>query len=347
MKKLIFLIFVLSVTACDKDETSTNSADWAIPADEVFDGGPGKDGIPSVDSPDFSSSESIDDDGFMDDDDLIIGVFRNGLVGKGYPHPILDWHEIVNDNIGDLNFALTYCPLTGTGVSWNRDINGKTTTFGVSGKLYNTNLMPYDRETDSYWSQLRLDCINGELLNTRIETTQIIETTWATWKKAFPNAVVMNTATGFNRNYNSYPYGDYRTNHNNIIFPVSNMDDRLLAKERVLGVILDNAEKVYSIELFETDRVIFDNIDGIDNVVIGSKADNFIVAFEDPKMDNLRFVADQLPVIAEDDNGNKITLSGKVVEGPSQGIDLVPLNSFMGYFFAFGTFYEDMEVFTE
>ncbi len=344
MKKLLFLLLVFSATSCGDDGANGSSEDWTIPVEEVFDGGPGKDGIPSVDNPQFESFQSID---YLNDKDLVIGVFRNGIAGKAYPHPILDWHEIVNDNIGDLNFALTYCPLTGTGVSWNRDIDGETTTFGVSGKLYNTNLIPYDRLTDSYWSQLRLDCVSGSLIDRKIETTQIIETTWATWKAAYPNAVVMNTDTGFNRNYNNYPYGDYRTNDNNIIFPVSNLDTRLPAKERVLGVIEDSAQKVYSIELFDVPHVIEDNVAGIDNIVIGSKVANFIVAFEDPGMNDLTYVANQLPVIAQDADGNKLDLGGRITEGPRQGERLTPLNSFMGYFFAFGTFYEDMDVYEE
>ncbi len=349
MKKLFIFLAVLSISACGNNDDLSNAdpEDWAISPSQVFDGGPGKDGIPSVDSPHFSSIAGIEAEGFLTDNDLVIGVFRNGIAGKAYPHPILDWHEIVNDNIGDLNYALTYCPLTGTGVSWNRDINGSTTTFGVSGKLYNTNLMPYDRETDSYWSQLRLDCVNGDLLNQKIETTQILETTWATWKKAFPDAVVMNTDTGFDRNYTAYPYGDYRTNHSNIIFPVSNLDERLPAKERVLGVLGESIQKVYSIELFENDRIIFDEVDGVSNIVIGSKADNFILAFEDPGLNNLQFVSDQLPIVASDEDGNVINMGGKIIEGPNQGQSLVPLNSFMGYFFAFGTFYEDMEVYEE
>jgi len=346
MKKLLFLLFALSlITACDKDEVT---GEWSIPADEVLDGGVGKDGIPSVDNPKFSSISSIEADRFLSDDELVIGVFRNGIAGKAYPHPILDKHEIVNDNndnIGDLNYAITYCPLTGTGISWNRDIDGKTTTFGVSGKLYNTNLIPYDRETDSNWSQMRLDCVNGELINRKIETTQIIETTWETWKKAFPQTLVMNTDTGFDRNYNNYPYGDYRTNHSNIIFPISKLDTRLPAKERVFCVLAEGVEKAYSIESFETDRVIYDQVGTTDNIIIGSKSSNFIVGFKNENFNNLSFVADQLPIVAADGEGNKLDLGGRIVEGPRQGETLEPLNAYMGYFFSFGSFYGNIEIY--
>ena len=328
--------------SCDSDEQGSNSdSEWLIPIGEVFDGGPGKDGIPSIDDPNFDAGASVN---FLDDDELVIGIVRNGNA-KAYPHSILDWHEIVNDGISDIKYGLTYCPLTGTGVAWDRNINGELTTFGVSGKLYNTNLMPYDRASDSYWSQLRLDCVSGELVGSQISTFNVIETSWATWKTAYPNTTVLNTDTGFDRNYNDYPYGDYRTNNSNILFPLSNNDSRLPAKERVLGLIESDTKKVYSIELFENGSVIEDQIDGNNIIVIGSKENNFIVAFKNKGLTNLMYLSDQLPVIAEDSEGNRITLSGEVVSGPLMGSKLEPQNAFMGYFFAFGTFYKDIEIY--
>lgn len=349
MKILLIILLVFSAYACSENPSvdgSDPSVDWLIPSDEVLDGGPGKDGIPSVDDPKFSTVQEIDAAGDLGDGSLIIGIVKGGGA-KAYPHQILDWHEIVNDELGDWNVAMTYCPLTGTGVAWDRDINNTTTTFGVSGKLYNTNLMPYDRETDSYWSQMRLDCVNGDLINTEISTFHILETSWATWKKAYPNSDIMNRETGFTRFYGSYPYGDYITNDDNIIFPVSNLDERLPAKERVLGVIGETNSKVYSVELFETDRIITDNYDGKDLIIIGSKTDNYVLGFEDPNLNGLEFVADQLPVVAEDQDGNRIDMFGEFVDGPDKGDNLVPLNAYMGYFFAFGTFDEELEIYED
>ena len=341
MKKYVFL-FLITLASCSSDEPpiQTTPLQWLIPQEEVFDGGPGKDGIPSIDDPQFDPVENID---FLEDDDLVIGMIRNG-VAKAYPHVILDWHEIVNDEVDDLHIALTYCPLTGTGIAWNRKIDGNVTTFGVSGKLYNTNLIPYDRASDSYWSQMRLDCINGELVGRKAETISIIETSWATWKKSFPDSDVLNLNTGFNRNYDQYPYGDYITNNNRLIFPVSNFDERLPAKERVLGLVEGERKKVYSLELFEENRIIEDVIDGKNIIVIGSKNENFIVAFENRGLNGLSFLEEQLPVIAQDENGNKITLSGEILEGPLSGTSLVKEKSFMGFFFSFGAFYEGVEI---
>jgi len=254
----------------------------------------------------------------------------------------------VNDDIGDKSVAVTYCPLTGTAIGWDRMVNGVKTTFGVSGKLYNTNLMPYDRLTDSYWSQIALNCVNGELISTEANTHQLIETTWVTWKILFPNSKVLNTNTGFNRDYNRYPYGDYRTNHDNIIFPVAPLDDRLPSKERVLGVLGTGINRAYSIELFQTGQVIEDVLEEEDLLIIGSKALNFIVAYENNlNLEGLEWNVDALPVVAQDSAGNKVRIDGKIVEGPLAGQQLNPTNSFIGYWFSLGAFYPGIELYEE
>lgn len=349
--KLLFLSLSLAMMfSCGTDEDDNpqpsgpnNANDWLVPSAQIFDGGPGKDGIPSIDNPQFTEVDKVD---YLDDDELVIGILHDGQA-KAYPHQILDWHEIVNDEIDDIVYGLTYCPLTGTGIAWDRNIDGQITTFGVSGKLYNTNLIPYDRATDSYWSQMRLDCINGSLIGEQISTYDIIETSWKTWKKSFPSSMVLNRDTGFERNYNQYPYGDYRTNNARLIFPVSVTDSRLPGKERVLGLVSGEYKKVYSIELFKEGRTIEDVVNGKDILVVGSKIDNYVLAFQNQGFENMTFVADQLPVIAEDDDGNRLSLSGQIVEGSRAGLRLETEDAFMGFFFAFGTFYTSIEIYRD
>lgn len=349
--KYLYLIPFLLLFSCGGDDDFTpppvsgngSSNDWLIPPSQVFDGGPGKDGIPSVDAPEFNDS---DDPEFLSPGALVVGIVDNG-VAKAYPHIILDWHEIVNDNIGDNNFAITYCPLTGTAVGWDRQVGNRTTTFGVSGKLYNTNLMPFDRETDSYWSQLRLDCVNGALAGEKINTVPIVETTWDTWRLSYPNSLLMNTNTGFSRNYGQYPYGDYKTNHNNIIFPVDNLDNRLPAKERALTVITEDASKVYSIEAFDQLKVIEDQVGGENIVVIGSKSQNFMVAYKTGDLSGFQPVIGELPIIAQDATGQKISLTGEIVTGPRQGQQLETIETIIGYYFAMAAFYPELEIYEE
>ena len=318
------------------------AGDWLIPEDEVFGGGPGKDGIPSVDNPLFIQATDVN---FLKDDDLVIAVYFEDEV-KVYPHVILDWHEIVNDNIGDHYFALTYCPLTGTGINWNRKINGSVTEFGVSGLLYNSNLIPYDRRTDSNWSQIRMDCVNGELQKTEASTYPIFESTWETIKQ-IPNISVLSTETGFSRDYGRYPYGSYKTKNDFLIFPVSNEDDRLKQKDRVIGIIEGDEVKVYGFDTFlgEEEALVLDFIDAREIAVIGNKSMNYFQTFFLESARTYDLLRNQYPLILADDLGNKYDILGKVVEGPAIGTRLSQPNAFMGYWFAFAAFYPDLDLY--
>ncbi len=326
----------------DPDDPQTGDGTWLIPQDEVFDGGPGKDGIPSIDEPVFIDPSEVT---FLDDNDLVIAVAFDEVV-KVYPHPILDWHEIVNDEIGEHYFALTYCPLTGTAVNWNREINGTVTEFGVSGLLYNSNLIPYDRLTNSNWSQIRLDCVNGELQGKVSPTYPVVETTWGAIKQV-ENLLVLSTETGFSRDYGRYPYGDYRTNDDFLIFPISNEDDRLGAKDRVLGIHMNGRTKAYSFEnLFgEEEELLFDVFQGKEIAVIGNKSMNFMNAYflESDRAYNV--LRGQFPNILKDDRENVYDVFGRVSSGPDSDLRLQQPTSFIGYWFAWATFYPDIQLY--
>ncbi|MEN8203562.1 MAG: DUF3179 domain-containing protein [Bacteroidota bacterium] len=343
----------LILQACDDepsglDNSSASNKDdsWSIPRNLVFDGGPGKDGIPALTNPEFIPGLEAD---YLSDDDLVLG-FVAGDEARAYPHKILDWHEIINDQIGEVYISVTYCPLTGTGIGWNRDINGKRTTFGVSGLLYNSNLIPYDRETDSNWSQIRMDCVNGELKGTIIETFPMVETTWKTWQEMYPATRVVSTRTGHSRDYGRYPYGGYRTDHDFLIFPAQQVDVRLPGKERVHGIVFDDRVGVYPFSQFGTEvSVINDNLGGNKVVITGNAKDNFIVSFLNDPGDGttLSFIAvqDQYPVVLTDTEGNKWDIQGRAVEGPRKGSRLSAVPSFMGYWFSFPAFYPDPTIY--
>ncbi len=315
---------------------------WLVPMDEVFDGGVGKDGIPSLENPEFvdaNSREAL----YLQPGDLIIG-FKVGDEIRAYPHRILDWHEIVNDNIADRSIAVTYCPLTGTATAWDRMLMGQETTFGVSGLLYQTNLMPYDRLTGSTWSQMQLQCVNGDLIETRAETTQVFETRWDTWTEMFPSTRVLSTNTGYSRSYNLFPYDDYRTNNDKILFPYSPVDSRLPTKERVLGVLIQDIARIYLIRDFgETIQVVQNVHSGVALVIAGSTKLNFAVAYESvlPDGTTLTFEAiqDSGSTILADNEGNQWNVFGEAVDGPRKGEQLGPTELLIGYWFTFGSFY--------
>ena len=197
MTYLLSLMPLIMGLACLESVVSerTNPG-WLIPTGEVFETGVVKDEIPALILPIMITvREAI----YLDNQHLVIGV-KIGEATRAYPHLILDWHEIINDGIGDDLFSITYCPLTGSGSAWNRVIDGVETTFGVSGLVYNSNLMPYDRRTDSYWSQMKNLAVNGPLAGMAIETYPIVETTWETWQEMYPETRVVSTHFAFSPN---------------------------------------------------------------------------------------------------------------------------------------------------
>lgn len=322
------------------DSTNTNTTNdynWLIPVDDVYDGGPGKDGIPALRNPELINADEAD---YLENSDLVLGIVSgNDIVA--YPHRILDWHEIINADLDGIRVAVNYCPLTGTGIGWDRFVNGSYTTFGVSGLLYNSNLILYDRGSDSNWSQIRLDCVYGELAGTKAKTHSLIETTWETWKIMYPNTKVVSTNTGYSRNYNRYPYGDYK-NSEALFFPVDPLDERLHLKERVHGLIINDKAKVYRFSSFSSsNNIIVDQFEGEDLIIAGNVEKNFIISFVNTIDNSLQFnsLENKLPVIMIDNEGNRWNIWGEAVEGPRTGEKLTPTQSFMGYWFAWGAFY--------
>ena len=324
-------------------DNSGDNANWLIPRTEVFDGGPGKDGIPALTNPHFVNLNNAT---YIEDTDLVIGI-KTQNDARAYPHSILDWHEIANDEMGADSYSIIYCPLTGTGMAWNRELSSGQTTFGVSGLLYNSNIIPYDRDTDSNWSQMRLECVGGELIGEKVELYSVVETTWATWKELYPESKVVSTKTGYDRSYGNYPYGDYRTDNDYILFPVSNSDGRVPKKERVHGIIFNDATYIYRFNKFDSGTKVFSDMEGERRiVVIGNEEKNFIVSFytEEPSTVTYSAMQNRWPLAFEDSNGNQYDLFGKAVSGPLSGQKLDATDSFIGYWFAWAAFYPGLDI---
>ena len=348
MKKLLLVLMssgglLVSCSTSESGDLNTNPTDdqpavfneWSIPVADVFDGGPGRDGIPALENPGFTTADNAS---ILFDTDLVLG-YKNGDDIRAYQHIVLDWHEIVNDNIGDVSLAITYCPLTGTGIGWNRIVNGSETTFGVSGLLYNTNLIPFDRATSSNWSQILNESVNGQLLGEKVGLIQIVETDWKTWKDMYPDTKLLSLNTGFSRTYGVYPYVDYRINNDFFIFPVP-VDDRLPSKERVLGIVDEDQAKVYRFEDLIAENAIRDTFNGESYIIAGNE--NFMMAYGlkgDHETLEFNFVFNASEAILEDNEGNKWNIFGAAISGPRTGETLITGNAFMGYWFSFPAFY--------
>ncbi len=208
-----------------------------IPTQEIFRGGPPRDGIPAILEPRFVSMETADAD-YMEDEDLVLSITVNETT-RAYPYRILNWHEIVNDKIDDVAFAATYCPLCGTGIAFNRTINGVERSFGVSGLLYLDNVLMYDHQSESLWSQLLLKSVTGPMFRTRLEWVEGLQITWKAWKERYPEGEVLSTDTGFSRNYHVNPYQGYE-DIPDILRPVGEIRDDLEIKDWVYGIIVND-----------------------------------------------------------------------------------------------------------
>lgn len=219
-----------------------------IPADEILRGGPPRDGIPSIDSPKFAAATDAD---FMRDKDLILGVAQDGIA-RAYPIKILNWHEIVNDEIGGAPVAITFCPLCGSGVVFRaRAPDGRRLQFGVSGLLYNSDVLLYDRETESLWSQLLRRGVSGEYADAQLQTLPAEHTTWRDWRRRHPQTEVLTTDTGAIRDYDSDPYTGYDKSEATY-FPASPAAPREFhPKEWVLGIVSGDAAKAYPFSQLE------------------------------------------------------------------------------------------------
>jgi len=171
-----------------------------------------------------------------------------GITVKGearaYPIRILNWHEIVNDSIKGEPIVVTFCPLCGSGMVYSAKINGKAHQFGVSGLLYNSDVLLYDRQTNSLWSQILSKAISGKQVNQKLTIIPSAHTSWSIWKKKHPDTKVLSSKTGFNRNYSRSPYGSY-TKNGTLYFPITFKSNKYHPKERVIGITINKKHKVY------------------------------------------------------------------------------------------------------
>lgn len=203
-----------------------------IAPNEIDHGGPGRDGIPALDNPAFLAGDERA--GQVKPQDRVMGVSYNG-VAKAYPIAILDHHEIVNDSFGDTPLTVTFCPLCGTGMVFLANAGGKVLNFGVSGLIYNSDLLLYDRNTESLWSQVMKTAVTGPLKGTTLTQVPAQYTTWESWSQQHPQSLLLSRDTGHTRSYDNALYSEYRRLPM-VMYATLHSDWRLPAKTWVVGI---------------------------------------------------------------------------------------------------------------
>ena len=306
-----------------------------MPAEELresaLSGGPPKDGIPSIDEPSFLEAGEAD---FLDPGDPVFGVVRNGET-KAYPQKVLVWHEIVNDSLGDLPVSVTYCPLTGTVLGFERG----NTTFGVSGRLINNNLVMYDRATEAWWPQILATAIPGpwneapELRSLR--EFRLVWTTWQRWRDRHPETAVLSTDTGYAKNYGLDPYGNYNPRSGyyaggSPAFPTIGSDDRYGDKTVVMGArTADGAVAFPKNALREQ------------GIIAGELADTPVIAVYDERYDTGYVYRNPEESTFEVESG---TVRAERGEYAPDDLPLSRIHAFDAMWFAWAGFYPDTTV---
>lgn len=272
---------VLGVTTGVNAQPPTRDAGLALTysferlADATVSGGVPKDGIPAVDNPQFQTAAQADD--LLKPEDVVFGAVINGKA-KAYPRRIVVWHEIVNDRLGGENISVTYCPLTGTAIGFKRG----DTTFGVSGDLVNSNLIMYDRETDSRWPQMLGTAVSGPLTGRSLERFRIVWTSWKQWQQQHPDTLVLSRQTGYARDYFRDPYNSSYNPPSGYYaeggptFPTLNKDSRLGPKEIVTGARTADGAVAFRSSAVRTSRM-----------ATKKSGETVLTAFYDPDLDTV------------------------------------------------------------
>lgn len=249
-----------SLSAAPKRLNGFDLSDLSIDHKYMRSGGPPRDGIPSIDTPRFATA--TDADSFLSADDRVLALSLNGIK-KAYPIKILDRHEIVNDRFGSQPVAITYCPLCGSGMAFDADIDGPK-SFGVSGLLYNSDVLLYDRQTESLWSQISSTAVTGTMQGKKLTALPIEHTTWKSWRSRHPDTLALSTRQGIYPPdvYDQVVYHGYE-NSRRIWFPVKNQSKALHPKAWVLGVTIDGQSKAYPLENLPTEgETVADTVGG-------------------------------------------------------------------------------------
>ncbi len=228
------------------DTGSDTFPDPLVPIDEIISGGPPPDGIPPIDDPAFIPVENADEWLLADEPVVVLDVAGDA---RAYPVQVMIWHEIVNDVVGGVPIAVTYCPLCNSAISYVREVDGRETTFGTSGRLFASALVMYDRATESLWTHFDGRAVVGVLTGHRLDPVASPLLSWAEFKAAHPDGQVLDRdATGFRRPYGNNPYVGYDNPSSFPFLFTGSLDERSAAMQRVVGVRDGDEARAWTLE---------------------------------------------------------------------------------------------------
>lgn len=318
-----------------------------------------RDVIPPLDEPKF---ETVVEASQWLDDREPVALLELGGEARAYPLRILTWHEIVNDQVGDLPVAVTYCPLCNSAVGFRRQVDGQVLRFGTSGLLRNSDLVMWDRQTESLWQQITGEAIVGGLTGTRLEFIPTPIVSWKDFRVRFPQGKVLSQETGFQRAYGSNPYVGYDSEQRPFLF-TGEPDSRYPAMERVVGVTVRGTNKAYPFSVISQERAVNDVVAGEPVLVVWGSAgtasalDSGAIAqgrsvgvglayLRTVGGRVLTFDAQGDDTFKDRETGSTWDLLGKATAGPLAGASLAPAVHTNHFWFAWAAFNEGSPVYT-
>jgi len=345
-----------------KSGWKTDFSKHSVPLSELRSGGPPRDGIPPIDSPKFVGPA---DAGWLKDSEPVV-VYEEGGDARAYPLQILIWHEIVNDSVNDRPVLITFCPLCNTAIAFDRRLDGATYDFGTSGNLRKSDLVMWDRQTESWWQQIGGEAIVGQLSGARLTPLPASINSFADFKAAFPNGRVLSRETGHVRDYGRNPYSGYDDVNSSPFLFTGKADGRLRPMERVVTVSLNGEDVAYPFAQLEQRRLAQDRVGGTPIVVLyrkgtvsaldastiaGSRDIGSTGVFEPrlaptgdtPMVQRLSFRADGDRLV-DAETGSEWNTLGQATAGPLVGRRLVPVVHGNHFWFATAAFLPNVRI---
>ncbi len=335
----------------------TDFSRHSVPFDEVLSGGVPRDGIPPIDKPKFVTV--ADADGWLAKQEPVIALEINGDA-RAYPLQVMIWHELVNDEVGGMPVTVSFCPLCNSVLIFDRKLDGVVYDFGVSGNLRNSDLIMWDRQTESWWQQLTGNAIIGQLAGKKLRILPSSIIAWSDFKAAHPQGKVLSKKTGYLRRYGDNPYVGYdRADTPPFLFD-GKLDDRLQPKERVLAVTIGEVSAAFPFGVLRSERVVSYTLNGQEMVIlfkpgarsalgaqsIADAADVGATGVFDPNLDGekLRFRVEGEHFV-DRDTGSVWNILGEAIDGPLAGKKLTPIVHANHFWFTWAAFKPDTTIY--
>jgi hypothetical protein len=339
-------------------EFKTDFSKHTVLYNEILSGGPPKDGIPAIDNPQYVSVSEAD--GWLEPVEPVVLV-RVGDQARAYPIQILIWHEIVNDTLGGKPLLVTFCPLCNTAIAFERTFNGKVLDFGTTGRLRYSNLIMYDRQTESWWQQATGDSIAGDYAGEQLPYYPASIISWADFKAAYPNGTVLSREAGFSRNYGTNPYLGYDdVNQSPFLYRGKPTPGQLVPMARVLTLDLGGEAVAYPYDILSSLNVINDTVGGqrvvvlwaqgtasaLDSAQIPAGRDvGAAVAYSADLNGQLLTFEYASDAIRDVNTGSTWNITGQAVSGALKGSQLTPLSAINHFWFSWAAFRPETRVY--